>query len=108
MRRLLLLLAVLAIAVPAVTVSALAAGRTRTTTLKDDYFTRGKLTVKKGTTVVWNWKTDDDHTVTEINGRWGSKDTTNGHFKHKFKKKGKFTVYCLVHPTVMRQKIVVK
>jgi plastocyanin len=108
MRKLLLLLVVLAIAVPAVTVSAIAAGKTRTTSLKDDYFSRGKLTVKKGTTVVWKWDTDDDHTVTEINGRWGSKETTRGHFKHKFKKKGKFTVYCLVHPTVMRQKIVVK
>jgi plastocyanin len=108
MRKLLLLLAVLAVAVPAVTVTAIAATKTKTTTLKDDYFTKGKLTVKKGTTVIWNWHTDDDHTVTEINGRWGSKDTTKGHFKHKFKKKGKFTVYCLVHPTSMRQKITVK
>jgi plastocyanin len=108
MRKLLLLLAVLAIAVPAVTVSAIAAGKTRTTTLKDDYFTSGKLTIKKGTTVNWKWNTDDDHTVTDINGRFGSNDTTHGNFKHKFKKKGKFTVYCLVHPEEMRQKIVVK
>jgi plastocyanin len=108
MRKLLLLLAVLAIAVPAVTVSAIAASKTRTTSLKDDYFTKGKITVKKGTTVVWNWKTDDRHTVTEINGKWGSKETKKGHFTHKFKKKGTFTVYCLVHPTSMRQKVVVK
>jgi plastocyanin len=81
---------------------------TRTTTLKDDYFPIGKITVKKGTTVVWNWKTDDEHTVTEISGRWGSKQTSKGHFKHKFAKKGKFNIYCLVHPTVMRQKVVVK
>jgi plastocyanin len=108
MRKLLLLLVVLAIAVPAVTVSALAAGKTRTTTLQDDFFTRGKLTIKKGTTVNWKWNTEDDHTVTEINGKFGSKQTTHGNFKHKFKKKGKFTVYCLVHPTEMRQKVVVK
>src|SRR3954452_24414770 len=58
---------------------------TKTTSLKDDYFTKGKLTVEKGTTVVWKWETDDDHTVTEIHGRWGSKQTDHGSFKHKFK-----------------------
>jgi plastocyanin len=31
-----------------------------------------------------------------------------GRFKHKFAKKGKFTVYCLVHPTSMRQRVVVR
>jgi plastocyanin len=108
MRKLLLLLAVLAIAVPAVTVSAIAATKTKTTTLQDDFFTKAKLTIKKGTIVNWKWTTDDDHTVTDINGKFGSHDTTHGNFKHKFKKKGTFTVYCLVHPEEMRQKIVVK
>jgi plastocyanin len=103
-RKLLLLAALVAAAVFAV--PALAA--TKTTTLQDDFFTKGKLTVKKNTTVVWTWKTDDDHTVTDLNGRFGSKQTTKGKFKHKFSKKGKFTVYCLVHPTQMRQRIVVK
>jgi plastocyanin len=108
-RKLTLLLAVLAVAVPAVTVSAIAAGRTRTTTLQDDFFTKSKLTIKKNTTVIWKWNTDDEHTVTEYNGRWGSKgEKTKATFKHKFKKKGKFTVYCLVHPVEMRQRIVVK
>ena len=103
MRKLLVLPALIAavFAVPAI-------AATRNLTLKDDYFPKGKVTVKKNTTVIWDWKTDDEHTVTEISGKWGSKQTDDGHFKHKFKKKGKFTVYCLVHPTVMRQKIVVK
>src|SRR3954451_8779471 len=108
MRKLLLLMAVLAIAVSAVTVSAIAATKTKTTTLQDDFFNKGKLTIKKGTIVNWKWKTDDDHTVTEINGKFSSKDTRNGNYRHRFKKKGTFRVYCLVHPTVMRQKIVVK
>ena len=82
---------------------------TKTTSLKDDFFTKSKLTVSKGTTVVWKWKTDDEHTVTEVHGRWGSmKPKTKGTVKHKFTKRGKFTVYCLVHPTIMRQKITVK
>ena len=103
MRKLLVLTALIAavFAIPAI-------AATKTTTLKDDYFPVGKITVKKGTTVVWNWKTDDKHTVTEVSGKWGSKMTRHGHFKHRFRKRGKFTVYCLVHPTIMRQKVVVK
>jgi plastocyanin len=104
--RKLLLLAALIAAVFAL--PATAATTTKTTTLKDDYFTKGKLTVKKNTTVVWKWKTSDEHTVTDFDGRFGSKQTTKGSFKHKFRKKGKFTVYCLVHPVEMRQRIVVK
>jgi plastocyanin len=103
-RRLLFLLAVMAAfsAVPAI-------AATKTTSLKDDFFTKGKLTITKGTTVVWKWHTDDQHTVTEVHGRWGSMDPkAKDTVKHKFKKRGKFTVYCLVHPTIMRQKITVK
>jgi plastocyanin len=101
MRKMLLPIALLAFAAPA-------AAATKTATLKDDYFVKGKLTVKKGTTVVWKWKTDDEHTVTDLNGRFGSKQTSHGTFKHRFKKKGTFTVYCLVHPEEMRQKVIVK
>jgi plastocyanin len=106
--RKLLALAALVAAVFAVSSLAAMAATTKTTTLKDDYFAKGKITVKKGTTVQWTWKTDDKHTVTDLNGSFGSKETKKGTFKHKFKKTGKFTVYCLVHPTVMRQRIVVK
>ena len=86
-----------------------AAAATKTASLQDDFFTKGKLTIKKNDTVVWKWNTDDKHTVTEIHGKWGStKEAKKDTVKHKFKKRGKFTVYCLVHPTVMRQKIIVK
>jgi plastocyanin len=100
------LLPVLAVFAAVYAVPAMAA--TKTTTLKDDYFAKARITVSKGTTVVWKWNTDDEHTVTDLNGRFGSQQTDHGTFKHKFKKKGKFTVYCLVHPTVMRQTVVVK
>jgi plastocyanin len=58
--------------------------------------------------VNWKWNTDDEHTVTEIHGKYSSTQTSKGNYRHRFKKKGTFTVYCAVHPTVMRQKIVVK
>jgi plastocyanin len=81
----------------------------KVTHLSDDFFNKGKLTIKKGTVVNWKWSTKDRHTVTEYNGRWGTKsETRTGNFKHRFRKKGTWTVYCLVHPVEMRQKIVVK
>jgi plastocyanin len=103
-RKLLLLVTVIAAvcAVPAF-------AATKTATLKDDFFVKGKLTVSKGTTVVWKWHTSDPHTVTEVHGHWGSTNPrTKGTVKHRFTKRGKFTVYCVVHPTIMRQKIIVK
>jgi plastocyanin len=103
-----LALAALLAAVFAVSSIAMAS-TTKTTTLKDDFFTKSKLTISKGVTVKWTWSTKDKHTVNELSGKWGSKGPAKkGSFKHKFAKKGKFTVYCLVHPVEMRQTIVVK
>jgi plastocyanin len=101
-------LLILAASIAAVCAVPALAAATKTTTLQDDFFTKPKLSIKRNTTVIWTWKTDEKHTVTEISGKWGSKETKDGRFKHKFAKKGKFTVYCLVHPTVMRQRITVK
>ena len=98
-----------AAAVPLATADAATKPPVKVTHLFDDYFNKSKLTIKKGTIVNWKWKTDDRHTVTEYKGRWGSKgETRTGNFKHRFKSKGTWTVYCLVHPVEMRQKIVVK
>ena len=105
-----LLIPVLAVAaaVPLATADAATKPPVKVTHLFDDYFNKGKLTIKKGTIVNWKWRTDDEHTVTETGGKFSSKQTTKGNYRHRFKKRGKFTVYCVVHPTVMRQKIVVK
>jgi plastocyanin len=109
MRKSLLIPAVAVVAaVPLASAGAATKPPVKVTHLSDDYFNKGKLTIKKGTIVNWKWNTDDDHTVTEINGKFTSKQTPKGNYKHRFKKKGTFKVYCLVHPTVMRQKIVVK
>jgi plastocyanin len=82
---------------------------TVTTGVKDDFFPKTKLTIKKGTTVVWKWQsTEEPHTVTDTKKRFGSKRKKSGSYKHTFKKAGTYTVYCVVHPTVMRQKVVVK
>jgi plastocyanin len=106
LRKLLLPLAALAIALPAATSAAVT---TKTTALHDDFFARGKLTIAKDTVVVWQWKsTQDPHTVTDTKRHFGSKRKVRGSYKHTFTKVGTYTVYCKVHPTSMRQKIVVK
>src|SRR3954470_2152477 len=97
-----------AVAVPVTIADAARKPPVKITHLSDDFFDKGKLTIKKGTIVNWKWHTDDDHTVTDTGGKYSSHETRKGNFKHRFKKKGTFKVYCVVHPTVMRQKIVVK
>jgi plastocyanin len=106
LRKLCLLIALVAsLAVAAVA----AAAGTTSTTLRDDYFPKSKLTISAGTTVVWKWKsTEEQHTVTDVKKRFGSKKKTSGSYRHKFAKAGKYTVFCKVHPQVMRQRIVVK
>jgi plastocyanin len=110
MRKCLALIALLLVAAVPVTIAgASTKPPVKVTHLSDDFFNKGKLTIKKGTIVNWKWNTDDEHTVTEYRGRWGTKsEARTGNFKHRFKKKGTWTVYCLVHPVEMRQKIVVK
>jgi plastocyanin len=104
------LVALLAVAaVPVAIADAASKPPVKVTHLSDDFFNRGKITIKKGTVVNWKWNTKHRHTVTEYNGNWGTKsETRTGNFRHRFKKKGTWTVYCLVHPVEMRQKIVVK
>jgi plastocyanin len=93
----------------AVGVAAAGAAGTKTTGVYDDYFAKPKLTISKGTVVVWKWRaTSDPHTVTDVKKRFGSKQSKKGSFSHKFAKSGTYTVYCKVHPTVMRQTIVVR
>jgi plastocyanin len=75
----------------------------------DDYFGNPKLAISTGTVVVWKWRsTSDPHTVTDAKKRFGSKRVKRGSFSHKFATPGTYTVYCKLHPTVMRQKIVVR
>src|SRR4051794_31825961 len=106
-------LTVFALLVVAAVPVAMADGATKppvkVTHLSDDFFNKGKITIKKGTVVNWKWSTKHRHTVTEYNGRWGSKgETRTGNFKHRFKTKASWPVSCLVRPVKMRQKTVVK
>jgi plastocyanin len=87
-----------------------AAAVTKTVKVRDDFFSKGKVTVKKDDSVKWTWGegTKHKHTVTEEHGRWTSKEKKTGTYKHKFGKTGTFKVYCATHPIDMKMKVVVE
>jgi plastocyanin len=91
-----------------------AAAATKNVKIGDDFFVRNSgvptVSVKKGTTVKWNWKGSDAHNVVAQRGpaRFQSSVKTKGSFKKKMKKKGTYTIVCSIHAPDMRMKLKVK
>jgi plastocyanin len=83
----------------------------------DDYYAPGKVTVKKGAQVRWQWndETFGSHNVTLQSGPKGVKAskftsiTASGGYKwtRKFTTAGTYKFHCTVHPS-MRMTVVVK
>ena len=80
----------------------------RQVAVKDDLFGPRKLTIRKGTKVVWTWKGKRRHNVSEANARFRSGTKKKGTFKHTFKKKGTYLIFCTIHAPNMQMKIHVK
>ena len=103
----LILVALLVAAAPA-------AAKTRNVKIGDDFFVRNSgvatVTVKKGTTVKWNWTGHDSHNVVVSKGpaHFQSSLRTRGSFKRKLKKKGTYTIICSIHAPDMRMKLKVR
>lgn len=84
----------------------------------DDFYTPGKVKVKKRGKVTWKWGDDFNlHNVTLKHGpkgvkksKYTSQSSSDKGFKFtkKFKKPGKYNFYCTIHPDVMKMKVVVK
>jgi plastocyanin len=87
----------LGVAVPA----ALAA--TKSVKVGDDFFVRSSgvptVTVKKGTTVKWNFAGDSPHNVTVSKGpvKFKSKTMSSGTYSKKVTKAGTYKIYCTIH-----------
>jgi plastocyanin len=108
MRKLILIaLAVLATALLAV--PAIAAGG-RVVRVGDSFYHPGKVTVGRGTRVTWKWGGVLRHNVFVLSGpvKFHSKTFVSGSFSHVFSKKGKYVIFCTLHPTNMRETIIVK
>ena len=88
-----------------------AAAKTRNVKVGDDFFVRNSgvptVTVKKGTTVKWNWTGRDHHNVVVSKGpaHFQSAVKTSGSFRKKMKRKGTYTIICNIHAPDMRMKL---
>ena len=106
------------IAVSACTLAVLAAtamAATKSVKVGDDYYVRAsgvpKVTVSKGTTVRWRFVGDNPHTVTVSRGpaKFNSGRKTSGSYRKKMRKRGTYTIYCLIHgASDQKMKLVVK
>ena len=95
-----LLLPVLLLAALVAAVAAIAA--TKTVKLGDNFFSPKTLTVKKGTTVKFTWKTKAPHNV-QTTGKAPAKfnsgsPRTSQTYSRKLTKAGTYNLLCIVHP----------
>lgn len=118
MRRLLVIaaLAAIAVAIPTVASGHHRAAKTITVKVGDDYFSPTSKTIHIRDIVKWQWvgedrkpgSTTNEHTIVESKDRFQSKTKTKGTFSYRFKKTGKFTIFCAEHPDDMKVTIRVK
>jgi plastocyanin len=111
MRKLFLVLfAVAALAVAASTAFA----ATRSVKVGDNYYVRSRgvptVTVSKGTKVKWRFVTDTGHSVTVKRGptKFSSGVRTGGSYSRTMRKRGTYSIYCVIHGSEQRMKLVVK
>ncbi|MFL5826583.1 MAG: plastocyanin/azurin family copper-binding protein [Thermoleophilaceae bacterium] len=105
MRKLVAMLAIASL-IAGVT-AAVAFGATKTVRVGDNFFSRKSLTISRGTTVKWSWQgTENPHNVAGKGFKSAVK--ASGSYKHTFRKRGKFTIICQIHPTQMRMTVKVQ
>ena len=110
--RKLILIAVVAAFAAVPTVSALASSPPKKVTVGNNFFSNKKMTVNRGTTVTWVWHSFGlAHNVTVTSGpaKFHSRELQKGgSFAHVFTKKGTYHLICTLHPTQMKETIIVK
>ncbi len=103
------LVAAALIAVPAV--SALASPPTKKVKIGNFFFNPKKMTIRKGTKVTWTWASAGiKHNVSVKSGpvKFHSGKKSKGTYSFTFKKKGIYHLICTIHPTLMKETLVVK
>lgn len=98
----------------ALALAAPAAGATRNVKIGDDYFVRTgnppTVTVKKGTTVKWNWTGSRQHNVVVQSGpvSFQSPLKRSGSYRKKMKRRGTYRIICSIHAPDMAMTLKVK
>ena len=110
MRKLILIAVVAAFAaVPAM--SAFASTPPTTVSVGDNFFKPKTITIKRGTRVNWVWHSFGiQHNVTVKSGpsKFHSANKSGGTYTHLFGKKGTYHLFCTLHPTQMKETIIVR
>jgi plastocyanin len=80
---------------------------------RDFHFSRPRAVVKRGAKLNWNIlsKTPGEmHNVTLASGPrgFGSPNWSNGKFAYRFKTRGKYRIFCALHPVAMTEVVTVK
>jgi plastocyanin len=81
--------------------------------VKNFFFSRPNISVKRGARLNWLFKSEDGelHNVTLANGPRGfasKNQSTNAKFSYKFTKRGKYQIFCGLHPVAMTETVTVK
>ena len=113
MRRLVLSLTAIAVLAFPATVGA---ARTYTIKVGDDFFSPTKKTIKVNDIAKWVWVAEDgtpgatvnEHSIVDSKDRFHSKTMTEGTYRKRFKRAGKFTIVCGEHPDTMIFRLTVK
>jgi plastocyanin len=79
--------------------------------VRDYYFSRPNVRVRRGAKLNWRFKSEADiHNVTLASGPrgFGSPNRKDGKFSYRFKKRGKYKIFCALHPVAMTETVTVK
>jgi plastocyanin len=81
-------------------------------TVKNFFFSRPNVVVKRGARIDWLFRSQDAelHNVTLASGPrgFGSPNRRRGSFSFRFKKRGKYRVFCGLHPVAMTEVVTVR
>ena len=98
----------------AVALAAPAGAATRNVKIDDDYYVRAgnapTVTVKKGTTVKWNWRGSRQHNVVVQSGPvdFQSALKRSGSYSRRMKRVGTYKIICSIHAPDMAMTLKVK
>jgi plastocyanin len=83
------------------------AARTVKVTVGDDFFRPARLSVRRGTRVLWRWRGRDEHNLTVSSGpqRFHSADKRTGTFVRTLRRAGRYTIVCTIHGQMMRIRV---
>lgn len=81
--------------------------------VKNFFFSRPNISVKRGAKLNWLFKSEDAelHNVTLANGPRGfasPNQSTDAKFSYRFKARGKYQIFCALHPVAMTETVTVK